>query len=116
MAGLPGSNPIVSVGPPLLCSGPSSGSKLFKSPVLVKLHVPSLLTLCPCETIGPAQFPPEELLATMLFCIVTCQFPGVYSKIPPPYAGNVARGDTALLQLNVLLLMVAGPTRSEASC
>jgi hypothetical protein len=33
MAGLPGSNPCVHVGPPLSCNGPSFGSELRMSPL-----------------------------------------------------------------------------------
>jgi len=36
---------MVSVGPPLFCKGPSIGSVLFRSPLLWKLQVPSLLML-----------------------------------------------------------------------
>ena len=87
---------MVLVGPPLYCRGPSMGSVLFKSPVLLKLQVLSLLRLWPWEVIVPLQFPPELLLATMLFLRVAVPPPPL--KMPPP-------GDP-LFPLMVLLLIV----------
>src|SRR5687767_13755340 len=63
MAELPGSSAWVWVGPPLSCSGPSSGFTLFWSPAWVNdvAQDASLLRLLPSELnvpAGAAQLPP----------------------------------------------------------
>src|ERR1035437_7809403 len=55
MAGLPGSNAMVSVGPPLFASGPSFGSILFRLPRAVNWQLPSELRLCPASVTQPEQ-------------------------------------------------------------
>src|SRR3972149_2670268 len=69
MAGLPGRRAWVWVEPPLSASGPSSGAIPGRSPAAVRLHVLSLSRLWPADVVL-AQFPPEGLLATMVFLSV----------------------------------------------
>lgn len=98
MAGLPASKACVSVGPPLLASGPSSGLALLRSPGPAKAQVASLLRLwLNCwgkATELPLQFPPAALLAT----IVLFRLALLALNIPPPLA--------AALSVTVLLLRV----------
>ena len=55
MAGLPASSACVWLGPPLLASGPSSGSTPARSLKTTKLQLPSLSRLLPNETTAPWQ-------------------------------------------------------------
>src|ERR1039458_159380 len=66
IAGLPGSNVIVSVGPPLLASGPSMGFMFVRLPVPVKTQLASELRLCPASVIVPDQFAGLLLASSVL--------------------------------------------------
>src|SRR5215210_4533060 len=76
----------VSVGPPLLVSGPSRGLVFRLSVGCVKLQMSSLLMLLPCEEIAPPNCAVSqlscELPATMVFFTRTVV--PVEVKIPPP--------------------------------
>src|SRR3990172_6786730 len=68
MAGLPARSACVWVVPGgLRARGPRRGLVLLRSPLPPKAQVASLLRLLPLEVMVPEQFPPEVLLATMVF-------------------------------------------------
>lgn len=92
-ATLPGPSAIVSVGPPLFCKGPSTGSLLIPGQA-----VSGQLRLPPPSVMMPEQFPPVGLLATIVFSSVTV-YPEL--RIPPP--------SLALLLAKVLLITVSPP-------
>ena len=70
------------VGPPFFCKLPKPAGVLFKSPVCLNevAQEASSDRLYPCDVIVPAQFPPDPVLATMLF--LTISVPPF--DIPPP--------------------------------
>src|SRR6266511_2762905 len=67
IAGLPGSKPMVRVGPPLSARGPSFGSVLFRLPGAEKAALASEQMLCPASLITPRQLLVESEFPTMLF-------------------------------------------------
>src|SRR5215467_1200310 len=86
MAGLPGNNSCVKVGPPLSCNGPRMGSVLIWSPVAVKNPPPlSLARLYPREVIAPLllkRVPPAAPAFSTVSSI--CVVPPVQLKMAPP--------------------------------
>ena len=61
----------VSVGPPLFCSGPSSGAALVSG----KLHVPSLSRLLPSDVIQSKQSSPKFPATIVLFSRLSSSWP-----------------------------------------
>ena len=87
MAGLPGSNAMVSVGPPLSASGPIFGSVLFMLPMLVKLPLPSELRLWPPSVTDPEQLPPF-VARSVLIMKPPLMPPPTPSPLEPPDPGK----------------------------